>query len=152
MKGRGRDEGHTEDSNRCSYGWCSCSGWVSVAGLYCTPHYLGIVAMKDNPYNTRQWQRMRKRQLEKEPLCRMCKDMGRTTVATVADHKIQWKTGKSEAEKMELFWDENQLTSLCAHCHSAVKQSEEGGGRAYDTACGVDGLPADSRHPWASKK
>ena len=82
----------------------------------------------------------------------MCKDMGRTTVATVADHKVPWRTGKGEAEKSRLFWDENQLTSLCAHCHSAVKQAEEKGGRAYDTACDVDGLPADSRHPWASKK
>ena len=82
----------------------------------------------------------------------MCKDMGRVTVATVADHKIPWRTGKSEDEKMRLFWDENNLNSLCSHCHSAVKQSEEKGGRAYDTACGVDGLPIDKRHIWNQKK
>jgi len=108
--------------------------------------------MKDNPYNTRQWQRMRKRQLEKEPLCRMCKDMGRTTVATVADHKTPWRTGKTERERYELFWDESNLTSLCSHCHSAVKQAEEGGGRAYDTACGVDGISISPGHPWASER
>ena len=78
--------------------------------------------------------------------------MGRVTVATVADHKIPWRTGKTEAERYELFWDENNLNSLCSHCHSAVKQSEEKGGRAYDTACGVDGISISPGHPWASER
>ena len=81
--------------------------------------------MASNPYNTRQWQRMRKRQLEKEPLCRMCKDMGRTTVATVADHKIPWRTGKSEEERYELFHAEDNLQSLCATCHSGFKRMQD---------------------------
>jgi len=37
------NEGHTEDSDRYSYGWCSCSGWVFITGIRCASHYLMCV-------------------------------------------------------------------------------------------------------------
>jgi len=102
--------------------------------------------MKKNPYNNQRWRNLRKRFLDANPLCVKCKEMGFVTVATTVDHKKPHKGN----EKM--FWDESNLQGLCSHCHSAVKKAEEGGGRAYDTACDVNGFSIDSKHPWSSVK
>ena len=93
---------------------------------------------------------MRKRQLEKEPLCRMCKDMGRVTVATVADHKIPWRTGKSEGEKHELFYSEENLQSLCASCHSGLKRIEDN--RDDEPMIDIDGTMVSGGIAWGVKE
>ncbi len=97
---------------------------------------------KNNPYNDRKWHKLRRRHLSEHPLCVLCQRLKRVTVATVVDH-IEPHRGNEV-----LFWNPGNLQSLCPHCHSSVKQAEERGGVAYDTACGVDGLPIDPMHPW----
>ena len=63
---------------------------------------------------------MRKAQLERESCCVMCRDtFGRTRPATVADHIIPHRGD------LALFYDTNNLQSLCAECHSKHKQREE---------------------------
>jgi hypothetical protein len=37
-------------------------------------------------YKTARWQRLRARQLQSEPLCRMCLERGLVTVANTVDH------------------------------------------------------------------
>ena len=62
-------------------------------------------------YNHRYWQRIRKFQLLKEPLCRLCADQGRQTPANTCDHiDPLWET-----------WNEfirGPFQSLCSQCHN----------------------------------
>jgi 5-methylcytosine-specific restriction enzyme A len=83
-------------------------------------------------YSTARWRRVRKAQLQREPLCRMCNQMGRVVAATIADH-IEPHRGDVVA-----FWC-NALQSLCAPCHSGAKQQLEKGGTLR--GCDKDGNP-----------
>ena len=56
-----------------------------------------------------QHQKARKRLLAREPLCRICKANGRTTVATIADHIKNLASGGSQSE--------DNLQPLCDACH-----------------------------------
>ena len=66
-----------------------------------------------------RWQKARERFLRSNPLCVYCKAKGLVEVATVVDHIIPHRGDQ------EIFWDESQWQSLCASCHSSVKQKEE---------------------------
>lgn len=82
-------------------------------------------------YKNKKWWSLRYRQLQKEPLCRFCKELGKTTAATVVDHIIPHKGNR------QLFEDEKNLQSLCAICHSSTKAKIESRG---DFGCDVDGI------------
>lgn len=70
-------------------------------------------------YNTRAWQRRRAEQLAAAPICRFhWERMGEVVEATVADHV------EPHREDYDLFWF-GALQSLCATCHSSIKQREE---------------------------
>lgn len=84
-------------------------------------------------YKTARWQKLRARQLQREPLCRMCKAQGHTTVATICDHVTPHKGDET------VFWS-GPFQSLCKLHHDSVKQSEERTGRT-SVAIGVDGWP-----------
>ena len=99
-----------------------------------------------NPYASAVWLRLRRAQLRCEPLCRLCKAAGRIEPATTVDHKVPHKGD------MTLFADPGNLQSLCAACHSSVKQSMERRGQteppSYSRDVGPDGYPLDPRHPF----
>lgn len=69
-------------------------------------------------YTFARWRRIRARQLQHEPLCRFCEGQGLTTLATVADHVEPHRGDPTK------FWH-GSLQSLCANCHSSVKQRLE---------------------------
>jgi 5-methylcytosine-specific restriction enzyme A len=89
-------------------------------------------------YATARWKKRRARLLRDEPLCRMCKAVGRLTPATIADH-ITPHRGDPEAF-------EGPIQPLCPTCHSAAKQAQEHSGmlRGGD----IDGIPVDPNHHW----
>jgi 5-methylcytosine-specific restriction enzyme A len=89
-------------------------------------------------YDSARWKRRRAAQLRSEPFCRLCEDRGRVTEATVADH--------IEPHRGDPVKFDGPLQSLCASCHSAIKQSQEQTGhiRGHDRA----GNPLDRSHPW----
>jgi 5-methylcytosine-specific restriction endonuclease McrA len=89
-------------------------------------------------YAKASWKHRRAAQLREHPLCAYCLKRGQVVAASVADH-IEPHDG--DAEKFE-----GPLQSLCATCHSAIKQAEENGGLMR--GCGLDGMPLDPRHPW----
>ena len=64
---------------------------------------------------------LRRLQLQAEPLCRMCRDLGKLTPATTCDH-VNPHRGDVEA-----FWS-GPFQSLCTPCHSSTKQRSEGMG------------------------
>lgn len=73
---------------------------------------------------TREWEIARAAHLRAEPLCRMCRQAGRTTSASVVDHITPHRGD------MTLFWDASNWQSLCKPCHDGAKQREERGGGA----------------------
>ena len=89
-------------------------------------------------YGTSIWKTKRAHQLRAEPLCAICKEQGKITPATIADHNpphggdyTQFITGP--------------LRSLCAACHDALSGFIHKG---YSREIGLDGYPIDSRHPF----
>lgn len=69
-------------------------------------------------YKLARWQRRREEQFNRQPLCEMCLLSEEITAANTADH-IRPHRGDPV-----LFW-EGALQSLCAPCHSQLKQREE---------------------------
>lgn len=73
-------------------------------------------------YSTARWKKRRALQLQEEPLCRFCQQIGITTPATVADHITPHRGD------YDLFFY-GDLQSLCDTCHSSAKQEMERSGR-----------------------
>lgn len=73
---------------------------------------------------TYAWQCARKEWLAARPFCVMCQERKRITQATHVDHIVP------HCGDMVLFWDRSNWQSLCAHCHSAIKQRTERGNAA----------------------
>ena len=90
-------------------------------------------------YSTMRWRRIRKAQMEREPLCRMCKAKGRIKAARVCDHIAPHKGDEA------LFFS-GPFQSLCTTCHDSVKQREEHTGKV--AGCDVSGYPDDPNHTW----
>ena len=86
-------------------------------------------------YKTARWQRMRDAQLSEQPLCCMCLALEEVTPATIVDHI------KSHKGDLALFYDPNNLQSLCKPHHDGAKQRIDRGGRAYEI--GEDGYPVE---------
>lgn len=66
-----------------------------------------------------KWQKARAHHLRDHPLCAYCQRQGLVTAASVVDHIV------AHRGDMTLFWDRSNWQSLCASCHSSVKQAEE---------------------------
>lgn len=73
-------------------------------------------------YKTARWQRLRASHLADNPLCVMCWNEGRTTIATICDHE---KPHRGDETK---FWA-GPFQSLCASHHNSDKQRIEKGGK-----------------------
>lgn len=82
-----------------------------------------------------KWQKAREGHLRSNPLCVMCQEQGRVTVATVVDHKVPHRGDQ------KLFWCRSNWQSLCSTHHSRDKQREELG--TQSPAIGVDGWPIE---------
>ena len=114
----------------------SPNGEVDVA-----PHQLGRWR---HPYSHRKWRKLRKLQLQREPLCAFCKAQGLITPAVVADHVTPYRDKKDAINR---FWC-GKLQSLCARCHDGTKRNQEQRERMpWLPDVGVDGMPIDRRHP-----
>ncbi len=92
-------------------------------------------------YDKRAWRRQSRAFLQCNPLCCMCEQVGKVTLATLVDHI------KPHGGDPGLFWDqENNWQSLCGTCHSGAKASFERTGKVR--GCDVHGVPLDPVHPW----
>ena len=94
-------------------------------------------------YNTVRWHKLRLWKLTRDPLCRYCLEIGRVTGADTVDHV------KPHKGDTKLFWDSNNLQSLCSTCHNSVAQEKDKKG--YAMGYGLDGYPIDSNHPFHKK-
>ena len=92
------------------------------------------MALHKDIYATRRWQRLRLQVLVKHPLCECC---GRPSSQV---HHVE-----SIEERPDLAFDEGNLMSLCAACHSRLFTAAEVAmrkGRVFRRkGCDVDGQP-----------
>lgn len=96
---------------------------------------LSISTRAPRLYDSRQWRRLRRNHLSRNPVCVMCEREGILKPASVADHIVPYKGDET------LFWDADNLQSLCARHHNSDKQSAEKGGKPK-VRIGADGWPA----------
>ena len=80
-------------------------------------------------YCTASWQRRRAHQLMIEPLCRLCLEAGRVTLATVADH-IEPHRGDFAAFRL-----------------GPLRRLDNANNAPRAPVC-ADGTPSDPNHPW----
>jgi 5-methylcytosine-specific restriction enzyme A len=73
----------------------------------------------------------------------MCKERGLIVAAEVADHTIPHHNNP------ELFYDPENLQSLCAVCHGEKRAKEHG--KVY-SGCDENGMPLDKDHWWRKEK
>ena len=71
-------------------------------------------------YNSKEWKRLRRQQLEDEPFCRDCAKAGKITKATEVDHEEPHK-----GDEVKFF--HGKLQSLCHSCHTAKTDRERVG-------------------------
>ena len=90
-------------------------------------------------YQTRQWKALRKRQLEREPLCCYCKAMNRIVPANVVNHK------QAHKGDWNLFCDPENLESVCQPHHDNLIRRQERSGAFIGSD---NGRPRDPLHPW----
>lgn len=91
-------------------------------------------------YKTKEWFRLRYNQLKKQPCCAYCEQQGAVTLATVADHIKPHKGDEL------LFYNPNNLQSLCKFHHDRTKQKEEKQGVVIGG--NEQGIPNDPSHHW----
>ena len=91
-------------------------------------------------YATARWKRTRAHQLAIEPLCRMCKEAGRVSAATVCDHV------DPRSKDTEEGFFAGPFASLCKPHHDGAKQQQERTG--YHVGVDASGYPTDPSHPF----
>ena len=65
-------------------------------------------------YGSKLWKQTRAYKLRTHPLCEVCEEAGRTEPATQVHHRID------RLERPDLAYDQSNLQSICASCHSQI--------------------------------
>ena len=110
-----------------------CRNSKTGRSSYCIEHGGGITEIsKANSklYNQQSWNKIRARQLSKQPLCARCQHEGKITAATTVDHVFPHRR---DASKFTL----NMFQSLCVACHTIKGQDERKGIYNHYNAHGV---------------
>ena len=97
-------------------------------------------ANRKSLYNSKAWHKLRKQQLAIEPCCKYCDDVGHVVLATIVDHIKRHKGDE------KLFFDADNLQSLCKEHHDSTKRREENSGAMI--GCDANGVPHDPEHHW----
>ena len=91
-------------------------------------------------YDLKRWKATRLFQLGTHPMCCLCEEAGKLTPACIVDHIVPHKGD------VDLFFDPNNLQSLCKSCHDGVKQKLERTG--IRKGSDLQGQPLDKNHHW----
>jgi len=74
----------------------------------------------DKRYHTRRWRNYRANFLLSNPLCKLCKDIGKTVAANVIDHIIPLSQNNTD----DNFWNTNNHQALCKSCNNRKSQTD----------------------------
>ena len=86
-------------------------------------------------YYRKSWKVLRNNQLRRKPYCEECDRNHLMTHATEVDHKTPHKGDKA------LFFDADNLQSLCETCHSRKTLLENGLSVSNKEPIGINGWP-----------
>lgn len=75
-------------------------------------------------YTSRQWSKLRKAKLIDSPLCEVCLNKGRITPAEHIHHIISPFKVPEGSDRATLFYDYNNLCSICAECHGRIHRKK----------------------------
>lgn len=110
-----------------------CRNPKTDRSAYCVEHGGGLTeTQKANSklYSQQAWQKIRARQLSKQPLCARCQHEGKITAAEHVDHVFPHRRDPIKF-KVNLF------QSLCHSCHTLKGQDERKGKYLHYTAHGI---------------
>lgn len=93
-------------------------------------------------YKSKRWRALRAAQLRRRPYCQCPHHVDLKEPATTVDH-IEPHRGDRR-----LFFNPKNLQSLATVCHSRYKQSQEHGGRGFDSGSNADGTPLNQDAAW----
>lgn len=71
-------------------------------------------------YNTNRWKRLRNAKFAANPLCEMCLNEGKTTIAEDIHHIKSFMEGCDKWERESLAYDYDNLMSLCKVHHQKI--------------------------------
>lgn len=69
-------------------------------------------------YATPRWKALRRAVLQREPLCRACRQLGHVRAATQVDHVVP-----HDGDALK-FFDATNVQALCASCHAQKTRAE----------------------------
>jgi 5-methylcytosine-specific restriction protein A len=87
---------------------------------YCEAHrrerapFQGAERSNEALYNTTRWRKLRRETLREQPLCRRCG----------AEHPLEVHHVRPPRGDEDLFFDPDNLTTLCSRCHRAETNRE----------------------------
>lgn len=70
--------------------------------------------------NSKEWKNLRKRKLTDKPICEVCEDLGKSTLAEEVHHKIPVESVSAEHQMKRLMFSYNNLLSVCHACHAEI--------------------------------
>ena len=76
-------------------------------------------------YNTPRWRRLREVKLMNDPLCQVCAEAGRVTIAEDVHHTTSFMSEVDPVKRNFLAFDYNNLQSLCKKCHQLIHNGNE---------------------------
>jgi len=98
----------------------SCNTLIQQSEIYCSKHkrekipFQNAIRSNEGFYNTSRWRQLRKQILSKQPYCNKC-----GSDVNLQIHHITEPRGNEE-----LFFDENNLITICDKCHRIITQKE----------------------------
>lgn len=77
------------------------------------PHYIRLI-------NSKEWRRLRNRKIMNNPVCEVCDENNRSTLASEVHHIIPVESASSQRQMEQLMFSYSNLQSLCRDCHSQI--------------------------------
>lgn len=70
--------------------------------------------------NSKEWKSLRKRKLANNPICEVCEESGKSTLAVEVHHRIPVESVSAKHQMKRLMFSYNNLMSVCHDCHSEI--------------------------------
>ena len=70
--------------------------------------------------NSKDWRTTRTKKLRLNPVCEVCDEELRSTLATEVHHVIPVESKSNESDMKRLMFGEHNLQSLCHKCHAKI--------------------------------
>ena len=75
-------------------------------------------------YDTVRWRKLRIQKLMEQPLCEKCLEVDTVTPAVDIHHLISFMSVDNPNQRTALFYDYNNLQSLCKDCHATIHNKQ----------------------------